>query len=85
MIKEIKSWFTQNKESGGRTFNFSAELFTTAIEYHLIQDLEKEIVKRIADLFLETHGEELKKDLLNDPNFADAVYNAIILKKAEKL
>lgn len=85
MIKEIKSWFTDNKGSNTRTFNMSIELMQVGVEYELIERIQREIVIKVAEKFIETHGEEITRDLLNNPNFADAVYNAIVLKKAEKI
>lgn len=60
MIKQIISWFTDNKKSGARTFNLSVELMQASIEYELIREIQREIVIKVADKFIETHDAELK-------------------------
>lgn len=85
MIKKIKSWWSHATGESGPTYTLQATLLEKGIQYELIEKLQHEIILRIADKFLEEHGEEVTRDMLNNPNFADAVYNAIVLKKAEKI
>jgi len=81
MITNIKTWFTKNKEKD--VLNIQVDYIHCSLQSYLIEDLRSQISKILADKFIKEHGETLNKNIVNDPDFADAVYNAIVLRKAK--
>lgn len=84
MLKEWKSWFTKNEVDPGVTYNFQAQLMDAHIGM-VCDYLVKDLHEKIADKWLEENKDVVTKMILKDPHFADKVYNAIILKKAQQL
>ena len=79
----MKSWFTESP-SGARTFTVEAELVDTAVSWKIVEAICPEIISKIAEDFLKVNKDVIVRDILDNPKFADAVYNAIVLKKASK-
>lgn len=85
MIKGIKAWFTTNNEDSGKTLHVEVKMIEKILLATVLEKVHAEIVRIISDKFLEEHKETIKKEILNNPKFADAVYNAIVLKEANKI
>lgn len=81
---EIKSWWTK-KNTGETTLTTEATMIQTVIGYDLIDRMRAEIVGKIAESFLKENADQIRKEVLKNPKFATAVYNAIVLKKAQDL
>ena len=79
IIKNIKTWLTKKDET--TTVNISADL-QTSLEWYVLDNLRQEVCRIIAEKFFQEHEEKLKKTLLQDKNFADKVYNAVLLNLA---
>ena len=62
----------------------NANIVIAALNHETLRGVAQEVVDHIADQFLRENAEEIKRDILDNPKFADAVYNAIVLKKAAK-
>jgi hypothetical protein len=81
----IKTWFTKNATGTKDTLNLQITALENLLEYDTIMRIKEKVVESIADKFLQENGEVIKKDILKNKNFADSVYNAIVLKKSEKI
>jgi hydroxymethylpyrimidine/phosphomethylpyrimidine kinase len=81
MIKEIKS-FLEKKTDGTTTLTTTAVL--QVYDHYVVEAVYKEVINRCAEAFLSENEEAIKRDILDNPKFADALYNAIVLKKAGK-
>ena len=73
----IKSWFTTSATSPHKTLN--VEILDATLSYYSIKDIREEIASKIAGEYLERNGETITKDILHNRDFADSVYNAIVL------
>jgi len=83
-IKEIKSWFTKDQATSTTIGYFEVTMSLAMLESSVLEGVSKEIVNKISEKYLEEHAEEIKKKILDNPNFASAVYNAIVLKVAKE-
>lgn len=83
IIKEIKTWFTRS-DSGETIANIQIPLVKASIEHIILRQIAPEVCQKIAEKWLEENGEILRKEIISNKKFADAVYNAIVLKKAKE-
>lgn len=64
------------------TTGINIQVILTELDYQTIQGVHREVVDIISSKFMEENFEQIKRDILDNPKFADALYNAIVLKKA---
>lgn len=86
IIKDIKSFFSRNTD-GSSEIDVKIILNTLdyKLQYGVYENIASEVSKIVAETFLKENHEIIRKQILENPNFADSVYNAIVLKKAEKI
>lgn len=61
-----------------------ANIVIAALDEYSFKEVARRVVEKVSDQFLSENEETIKRDILDNPKFADAVYNAIVLKKAGK-
>lgn len=82
MIKEIK-WNLEKRMATNDTV-LNANIVVAALDELTLRKVADAVVNRVSDQFLSENAESIKRDILDNPKFADAVYNAIVLKKSAK-
>lgn len=86
MFGKIKSWFTDNLDSSGKTLHLEVPVAVqTVYDNYIAPAIINEIKERVVEQFFKEYGETIKKSILKDKHFADKVYNAIVLKKADRI
>lgn len=83
MFQNIKTLF-KHKLDGTTEVQLNADfigkyLFTDVV------GLRDVLVEKIADEYLKENKDVITKDIIQNKEFADAVYNAIVLKKTKEL
>ena len=82
LIKNIKWEIQKNMATADTTLN--ANIVVATLDAYTLKEIAEVVVERVSDQFLEENADAIKRDILDNPKFADAVYNAIVLKKSAK-
>ncbi len=84
IIKEIK-WSVEKRMATNDTV-LNANIVVTALDEFTLREVGNAVIEKVRDQFLSENEEKIKRDIIDNPKFADALYNAIVLKKSnEKL
>lgn len=62
----------------------NANIVIATLDEYALREVANAVVAKVSDQFLSENEEAIKRDILDNPKFADALYNAIVLKKAQK-
>jgi len=82
MIKEIK-WSIEKDMASTNTI-LNANIVVAMLDEYTLREVAAKVVDKVSEQFLSENEEVIKRDILDNPKFADALYNAIVLKKAGK-
>jgi hypothetical protein len=82
--QKIKCWITKD-DAGNRTLHAEAELVEKVLEYSFVAEFREALAHEVATEYIKVNSEQLKKDILENPNFVSTVQNIIALKVVDKL
>lgn len=81
----LKMWWSNNdKEKQRLHVELSFPTAEVEINYKIWSELGDKIVSKIAEKYIAENEAAIVRDIITNQKFADAVYNAIVLKVAAK-
>jgi hypothetical protein len=86
MIKNLTAKVFASPDKLCKSFSVSGDLpIDKMIVWDTISEIRQEVIKEIAQIWLRENGDIINTEILNNPNFTNALYNAIVLKKTVDL